>query len=570
MTIRLLRKDSMRFSTRAFLCSFVPFAFLLTISFGLIQHQVLSTVREGLRESLRETHASVARIQSRSELQNNRFLRVIGENASLKAGLQLLRSEKNSREAQLTVVDQLKELCETLGFDLLLISDADGKGLGGVLRAGSNLNPIDPTKQWPPQHGFYTVSGSTFQVTSIPVNLGEENIGVLSIGESFDFSEFTTPTVLSRNGKVLKSSIPSASKSEIETALAKCGSERECEAHLGKSTFLSLPVETLSLGDGYALRSFQDVEAASGPLLAMLTKVFLVAGLGALLAAFLVTVLSSRSIVGPISNVVEHLRLSEKTHVLPEFPDTHSSIREIKEMTESFNRASISIREGREVLHRAYVDFVASLANALDARDPYTAGHSHRVSEMARTTANALKLSQVQVEEIRIGALLHDIGKIGVPDAVLQKPGKLTAEELTLIKQHPQIGRHILGSVHGFENYLPIVELHHENWDGTGYPHGLAAEKVPLAARIVHVVDAFDAMTTNRPYQAGMPRIKAMETLRNCCGTQFDAKVVETFLSTLDEAAPTEQISDLGQSLGNLAGALAAEIAPAAVLEKKV
>ena len=168
--------------------------------------------------------------------------------------------------------------------------------------------------------------------------------------------------------------------------------------------------------------------------------------------------------------MVTRLRESGKTGVLPEFPTGERGVREIRELTDSFNHAAASIREGQERLVRAYVEFVSSLASALDARDPYTAGHSLRVSEYSCAIARAMNVEQQEHELIRVGALLHDIGKIGISDAVLQKQERLTPEEEALIQQHPVIGRKILECVQGFEPYLPVVELHHENWDGSGYP----------------------------------------------------------------------------------------------------
>jgi HD-GYP domain-containing protein (c-di-GMP phosphodiesterase class II) len=173
---------------------------------------------------------------------------------------------------------------------------------------------------------------------------------------------------------------------------------------------------------------------------------------------------------------------------------------------------------------------VGSLASALDARDRYTAGHSHRVSEFSLATAKALDLRGDVIEQIKVGALLHDIGKIGIADSVLQKPGKLTSEEYKLIQQHPTIGRRILEQVGGFESYLPVVELHHENWDGSGYPLGLRGEQTPIGARIVHVVDAYDAMTTDRPYRRGLSHDEAIDILERFAGSQFDPAVVKAFV----------------------------------------
>jgi putative nucleotidyltransferase with HDIG domain len=201
----------------------------------------------------------------------------------------------------------------------------------------------------------------------------------------------------------------------------------------------------------------------------------------------------------------------------------------VRRLIDSFNRAAAAVREGRENLTLAYVEFVQSLASALDARDPYTAGHSRRVSEMSSATARALGLSAELAERVRVGALLHDIGKIGVPDEVLRKPGRLSPEEFTLVQEHPTIGRRILEGVNGFHPYLAAVELHHENWDGTGYPQGQAGIETPMDARIIHVADAYDAMTTDRPYRRGMSHEEAIARLCDGAGTQFDPEVVRRF-----------------------------------------
>ncbi len=166
---------------------------------------------------------------------------------------------------------------------------------------------------------------------------------------------------------------------------------------------------------------------------------------------------------------------------------------------------------------------------------------STRATDIPRDTALALAscrgrrrrrffgLAQADVERVQIGALLHDIGKIGIPDAVLQKPGRLTDDEYSLVKLHPEIGRRILEGVQGFAPYLSAVELHHENHDGTGYPHGLERDQTPVDARIIHVADAYDAMTTDRPYRVGMTHEKAIGTILANAGTQFDPDIASAF-----------------------------------------
>lgn len=520
----------MRLSTRAFLWSFVPFALLLAGSFWMIQRQVQSAVREGLRSSLREAHESMARTREQRELQNSRFLRIVAENPSLKAGLQLLLSEPKSGEARLTVEDQLRQISESLSFDFLVISNSNHTPLAGVLRIDNQLVAMDVQRMNPPFAGFFTFGDNTYQVNSFSVDVNQENIGFLSIGEHFDLSEFSSPTVLAQNGKVLRSSVPRAPLSELEASLSSCTQQAECEVRLAGETYLTLPSDSIHFGNGYMLRSFQSVDSVSAPVQGVLRRVFVIAGLGAMLAAAALTFFSSRSIVRPIASVVARLREGEATGVLPVFQSKPTGIREISDLTNSFNRTATSLRESQENLQRAYVEFVESLASSFDARDDYTAGHSRRVSDYSCAIAKGMRLPDSEIEIIRVGGLLHDVGKIGVPDSILRKPGKLTSDEMAMLRQHPTIGRRILEGVRGFQEYLPIVELHHENWDGTGYPLRQSGLKIPLCARIVHVADTYDAMTTARPYRSALSHEDAIRELQKYAAIQFDPEVVQVFI----------------------------------------
>lgn len=557
----------MSFATRCFLWSFLPIALLLTGSFWAVQNLAVSSVRSELRSSLRQTQISMAHVRAKSELQNSRFLKVVGDNAPLKAGMQLMSAEPDSGDARRTVEDQLREICQTLSFDFLVVANSDNAPLAGIMRIDDQLLAMDIAHVQPPQRGFFTTGGHTYQVTSVPIVQGDEYIGVLSVGEHFDFSDFNTPAVLTRNGKVLRSSVPGISSDELEAALAHCNGTSECEVRLAGQGYLSLPMDSISFGDGYVLRTLQNIDSANGPVQAVLRNVFVIAGIGALLAALVVSVVSSRSLVRPLAGVVSQLRESARTGALPEFETKRAQIQEIRELTESFNHAGAVIREAQANLRRAYIEFVGSLASALDARDRYTAGHSRRVSERACAIAEAMNFGPAQLEEIRIGALLHDIGKIGISDSVLQKPGRLSDEEFALIKQHPTIGRTILEGVHGFQPYLPVVELHHENWDGTGYPRGLSAESVPAAARIVHVVDAYDAMTSDRPYRHGMSHDEAMSVLERFAGTQFDPVVVQVFSRLVAERKVQVATDFDGPSLSRLVEAIH-EQAPISACER--
>jgi HD-GYP domain-containing protein (c-di-GMP phosphodiesterase class II) len=281
--------------------------------------------------------------------------------------------------------------------------------------------------------------------------------------------------------------------------------------------------------------SFQSIDAAVAPVRSVLRNVFLIAAMGGLCAALALGAFSSRSVVKPLASLISHLRQSEKTGMLGDLGEQPSTIHEIRELTESFKSAAAAISQGREKLGLANVEFIGSLASALDARDPYTAGHSRRVSEFSCSIARAADVPRKELEEIRIGALLHDIGKIGIADAVLQKPGKLTAAEFDIIKQHRNRAPDS-GGVNGLQQYLPIVELHHENWDGSGYPKGQRGAETPFGARVVHVADAYDAMTSDRPYRPGMDPQKAIRELERHAGTQFDAAIVRVFVEILTQS----------------------------------
>jgi HD-GYP domain-containing protein (c-di-GMP phosphodiesterase class II) len=175
---------------------------------------------------------------------------------------------------------------------------------------------------------------------------------------------------------------------------------------------------------------------------------------------------------------------------------------------------------------------VAALVNAIDAKDAYTRGHSDRVGQMARRLAKQLGLDPDSCERLYMTGLVHDVGKIGVPDEVLRKPDKLTDEEFSLIKQHPEIGFSILKHVTKLAYTLPGVLHHHESFDGKGYPHGLSGEDIPLAGRLLAVIDAFDAMTSCRPYRDGMPVERAERILREGSGTQWDPVMIDAFFQT--------------------------------------
>ena len=210
---------------------------------------------------------------------------------------------------------------------------------------------------------------------------------------------------------------------------------------------------------------------------------------------------------------------------------------EINLFTSLASQAAIAIENARlfESLEEIYIEVITAMASAIDARDAYTHGHSNRVTEYAVAIADAMRLSPAEVDIIRNASILHDVGKIGIKEDILKKPGRLTEEERREMEYHPFIGTKILQSVKLLEPVMPLVYHHHERYDGTGYPDGLRGEDIPLGARIISVADAFESMTSDRPYRKALPLEEAMAELRYGAGRQFDPRVVEVFLKLAED-----------------------------------
>ncbi len=181
-------------------------------------------------------------------------------------------------------------------------------------------------------------------------------------------------------------------------------------------------------------------------------------------------------------------------------------------------------------LKQAFTDTVRVIANAVEARDPYTAGHTNRVTEIALEMARELNWSRERIENLEIGALLHDIGKIGIADMILRKPKSLTTNEYSLMQQHPVVGAQMLKGVAVLRPVLPCILFHQERYDGKGYPFGFAGEEIPIEGRLLAVADTFDAMTSNRPYRNALSMENALEEIVNNRGTQFDPEMVDALL----------------------------------------
>lgn len=211
--------------------------------------------------------------------------------------------------------------------------------------------------------------------------------------------------------------------------------------------------------------------------------------------------------------------------------------RDVRLLTILADQAAITL-ENIELYHNLqnfYLEMVQTLARAIDAKDSYTHDHADRARHYARLIGRKLSLPEVMLRHIEYAALMHDIGKIGIEERILHKAGRLSDDEREIIKKHPAIGNRIIAPVAFLSPVAPMVLYHQEKYDGSGYPEGLKGEEIPLGARIVAVIDAFDAMTSDRPYRKALPREVAVAELMKNVGTQFDPKVVTVFLEILDE-----------------------------------
>ena len=256
--------------------------------------------------------------------------------------------------------------------------------------------------------------------------------------------------------------------------------------------------------------------------------------------AFFFAFMASRWVSTPIQ------RLAETTHEIAKGSfggrvEMQGLTFELADLAEDFNRMSghlesyiQQLRQAAQANRELFIGSLRAFVAAVDAKDPYTRGHSERVASFSRTIARYLQLPEEVQHKIWIGALLHDVGKIGVEDRILRKEGVLAPDEYEQMKMHTVMGADIVAPIEQLKEMIPAIRWHHEAWNGRGYPDGLKGEQIPLFARIVAVADTFDAITTNRPYQQAYSLQFAVETITRLTGSRFDAKIVTAFLRAFE------------------------------------
>jgi putative nucleotidyltransferase with HDIG domain len=449
------------------------------------------------------------------------------------------------------VTRELEKLATVTSASVLAILDRDSRVFAS---AGS------ARQQWPPNekvalsmrepstfHAVAIVPAGVFRVSGAPLQLDNRDVGTLVLGTSLDDSYAKVladlsgaDIVITVDHKVVARTVPAEVTRDLVAAEIEPGETTQLhgEEYAVRTPLSSGPVRIYSL-------SSIDVAAREATRNAM--KALGMVALGGFVLAAIGSLWLARTLTDPIKRVAGDIATMTASRDFGRTLDVDGTSRELDALATAFNELMGGLTAAEAETQSAYLGAIRALAAALDARDPYTAGHSERVSALSVLIARQLALSEAEVDIIRLGALLHDIGKIGVADHILRKPGALSADEFEQIRRHPGLGARILRKVPFLEPHLAIVELHHERPDGKGYPFGLLGDNIPLDARIVHVADAFDAMTSARAYRPARAASVALVELQRYSGTQFDSASVDALREALAQStsAPERQLQAL-------------------------
>ena len=533
-----------RLVVRALAASFATVAIILIAVFTLISLDVRQRVRESVIYNLEAGQLAAATLQRERQKDLETTVSLLAENPTLKAALDTWQTERHAgpeiqQELIATVQREADKIAARVGAHVLALLDIDGRV---VVSAGPRAGawprgaPLRPRGQEDTAEEFVAnLPAGAFRVLGAPLRLSEAVIGSIEIGRAIDDAYAVDLGRLARghsaviiDNRVVATTLPQALAGELRQSSFD-GSRTASAIRLGGESFavsyVSEPPATFVTLASIDAAAGQATASAFGRLAWIGTAAVLLAALGSLWLA--------RTLTRPIdqlSAAIAHMTANRQFDT--PLPASGSS-RELDALGNTFNKLIRALADAEEQTQAAYLGAIRALAAALDARDPYTAGHSERVSMLAVEMGRVLVLGDEELDVLRLGALLHDIGKIGVPDDILGKPSALTPSEFEMIRAHPVIGARILRSIPFLAAHLPIVELHHERPDGTGYPYGLTGEAIPLAARIVHVADAYDAITSARAYRPGRLPHEAIAELRRGAGHDFDALSVQALVKAL-------------------------------------
>ena len=536
--------------------TFVTVAVILTVVFVVITLDVRDRVRAAETDKLRVSENVFTNLEAERQQDQVAAMATLAENPTLKAALDTYFTERRftgSSDEQLraTVTGEAAKLAAQTPADVLAVVETGG-------RIFASAGPL--AGRWPPGQRVDIPSGaSTFQsvvvlpagafrVSGARLTFGDRSIGALVAATSLDANyaqELSNLSlagvVITVNGAIVARTVPEGVARDLVASNGATGARTLGDEEYAIRSLLSLgPVRifTLTSIDAAARAATRDALVA---LATIAFGSFVLAGIGSLWLA--------RLLAEPINRVSSEISTMTTARDFGRTLELTGSSRELDTLTSAFNDLMRGLVAAEAETRSAYLGAIRALAAALDARDPYTAGHSERVSTLSVMMGRVMNVGGDDLEILRLGALLHDIGKIGVSDAILRKTGPLTPEEFEQIKRHPGLGARILRQVPFLAPHLQIVELHHERPDGRGYPYGLRGEDIPLAARIVHVADAFDAMTSARAYRAARAASEAFTELQRCADTQFDPPCVAALLAAMPSTHDMPELA-LAQLLG--------------------
>ena len=521
-------------------------ALLLVIVFIVVFATLRTHVRTSVSTNLESTQILLAELEERRQRDLRAQAETVAESSTLKAAVDTFIAETGASDdaagEQLltTIARELQKVAARVESDALVVVDLRQTTLAAAGPFADRwprgqAATLEPAEGADSHEGIATIGGHLFRVVTVPLTIGDAPIGALYLASSVDDRHAAELDRLSRsriaivrdNELVATTLEPAAAATFAASARA---SESDGTVTLAGEMFAFRRLVQVGDTSFYALGSIDEFSrAAMGDTVTSLIFIAVGAGLLALVGSFSL----ARSLSMPIGHLSSALAHMAATHHVDGRLALTGSSRELDTLTQTFNELMATVADAEAQTEAAYTGAIRALAAALDARDPYTAGHSERVSVVSVAIGRELGLGLEALEVLRLGALLHDIGKIGVPDEVLRKPGALTGAEYDTIKQHPVLGARILRSVPFLARHLPIVELHHERPDGRGYPYGLRGDDIPLPARIVHVADAYDAMTSARAYRRAMPPGEALRELRRCAGVEFHVEIVGALATAL-------------------------------------
>jgi putative nucleotidyltransferase with HDIG domain len=530
-----------RLVVRTTLGSFAVVAFVLTAVLAVIAVQGSGYVRSTVSDRLADGQRMLWALEQRQSRELQAQVATLAENPTLKAALDTYHAELSApgtaprSELVDTISRELEKLAARIQPDVIAVSDPAGAVLAAAGRRREDWPAsMPPTGRRGPEH-FVMLPAGVFRRVAAPITIQDVEIGTLELATALD-EEYArrlsalsgANTLIASRGQVLATTLPPAAANaltpQVLTALA--GSPT---VSLDGTRYA---VQLLFQPGAAYVYQLDSIDASVGPVMADAFHAMSLIALAAFAIAGLASLWMARSLSRPIDTLSQSLSTITRSGAFIDLPVTGSS-QEVDELTRTFNTMMQSVSTAQAETRGAYVGAIRALALALDARDPYTAGHSERVSVISVAVGRQMQLNEMDLDVLRLGALLHDIGKIGISDNVLRKPDALTSEEFELIKEHPTLGARILRSVPFLAPHVPIVELHHERPDGRGYPYGYTSEQTPVLARIVHVADAFDAMTSARAYRPARPSADAVRELWRTAGTQFDAEVVQALVQAL-------------------------------------